>query len=235
MENYVQFLIQITVCFILSFCIGFERQYRRRAIGLRTVILVCLGSFLFVRFSYAFPKSDMTRIAAQVVAGIGFLGAGVIIKDGKSVKGLTTAATLWASAAIGILCSANLLSEAAIGTILILFTNSILRTVNTKINKLSKNTDYNLYYFNIICEEENEKEILNIIRTITNNNKSEIISIKTNETEASSIKLELCISSQTNENNITNEIMQKLSGRKDITSISLTKKNNKFLFEEEEI
>ena len=234
MENYTQFLIQILVCFILSFCIGFERQYRRRAIGLRTVILVCIGSFLFVRFSYAFPESDMTRIAAQVVAGIGFLGAGVIIKDGKSVKGLTTAATLWASAAIGILCSANLLSEATIGTIIILFTNSILRTVNTRINNLSGNKNYNLYYFNIACEEQNEKEILNIIRKITNDNKAEIISIKTHETEENIIKLDLCISSQINDNNITNELMQKLSGRKDITSISLNKKNDKFIFEEEE-
>lgn len=234
MENYVQFLIQIAVCFILSFCIGFERQYRRRSIGLRTVILVCIGSFLFVRFSYAFPESDMTRIAAQVVAGIGFLGAGVIIKDGKSVKGLTTAATLWTSAAIGILCSANLLSEAIIGTIIILFTNSVLRSVNTQINKITGNVNYDLYYFSIVCEEQNENDILKIIRTIINDNKAEIVKIETNEIDTNSIKLDLYISSPNKETNITNELMQKLSGRKDISSISLNKKNNKFLFEEEE-
>ena len=94
MNTYTEFLFQIIVCFLLSSCIGIERQYRRRLVGLRTIILVSLGAFLFVRFSYAFPDADMTRIAAQVVAGIGFLGAGVIIKDNKSVKGLTTAATL---------------------------------------------------------------------------------------------------------------------------------------------
>lgn len=233
-NNYLEFIFQITICFILSFCIGFERQFRRRSIGLRTVILVCIGSFLFVRFSFTFPESDMTRIAAQVVAGIGFLGAGVIIKDGKSVKGLTTAATLWASAAIGILCSANLLIEATIGTIIILFTNSILRTINTKINNLSRNIDYNLYYFNIICEEKYEDAILKIIKDITNDNDSEIINIKTTESENDSIKIDLCISNKNKENNLTNEIMQKLSGRKDVTSISLNKKNNNFLFEEEE-
>lgn len=119
MEVYTEFLIRIIICFLLSFCIGIERQYRRRAIGLRTVILVSLGSFLFVRFSFNFPGSDTTRIAAQVVAGIGFLGAGVIIKDGKTVKGLTTSATLWCAAAIGILTSAGLLFEAAVGTLLI--------------------------------------------------------------------------------------------------------------------
>ena len=86
MSNYTEFLFQIIICFLLSSCIGIERQFRRRLVGLRTIILVSLGAFLFVRFTYAFPDADGTRIAAQVVAGIGFLGAGVIIKDNKSVK-----------------------------------------------------------------------------------------------------------------------------------------------------
>ena len=83
MSSYIEFLMQIVVCFLLSACIGIERQYRRRSVGLRTIILVSLGAFLFTRYSYSFPDSDMNRIASQVVAGIGFLGAGVIIKDGK--------------------------------------------------------------------------------------------------------------------------------------------------------
>jgi len=171
MSNYIEFLFQILVCFLLSCCIGVERQYRRRLVGLRTIILVSIGAFLFVRFSYAFPNSDMTRIAAQVVAGIGFLGAGVIIKDNKSVKGLTTAATLWCVAAIGILCAANLLFEAAIGTLLVLFTNIVLRTVNNKINALSGNIDYNIYTFSIICEENVEKEIIKKIKDIVKKQK----------------------------------------------------------------
>ena len=111
----------------------------------------------------------MTRVAAQVVAGIGFLGAGVIIKDDRSVKGLTTAATLWCSAAIGILCSANLIFEAAIGTVLILFTNIILRSVNSKINFLSGNVNYNLYHYTIVCEEKNDSSLLKIIKEIVLN------------------------------------------------------------------
>lgn len=233
MFEYIEFLYQIMICFILSFCIGFERQYRRRAIGLRTIILVCIGSFLFIRFSYKFPGSDMTRIASQVVAGIGFLGAGVIIKDEKSVKGLTTAATLWASAAIGILCSANLIFEATIGTLVILFTNIILRTINTNINNLSGNIDYNLYCFDIICEEEKENDIVKIIKEVANDYKSEIISIKNKEENDSLIKVEIIIKNDNKSNKLTNEIMQKLTGRKDITSISLNKEGNKILFEEE--
>lgn len=235
MSNYTEFLFQITVCFLLSSCIGIERQYRRRSVGLRTIILVSLGSFLFVRYSFSFPDSDMNRIAAQVVAGIGFLGAGVIIKDGKTVKGLTTAATLWCAAAIGVLCSANLLFEAAIGTLFILFTNIILRSVNSKINNLSGNINYNLYSFSIICEEKNEDQILKIIKEIVKANKASINSIETSDTENGNIKLDICIIIYSDGDIITSEIMQKLPGRKDVISISLNKKDKRFLYEEEEL
>lgn len=235
MSNYTEFLFQITVCFLLSSCIGIERQYRRRSIGLRTIILVSLGAFLFVRYSFSFPDSDMNRIAAQVVAGIGFLGAGVIIKDGKTVKGLTTAATLWCAAAIGVLCSANLLFESAIGTLFILFTNIILRSVNSKINNLSGNINYNLYSFSIICEEKNEDQILKIIKEIVKANKASINSIETSDTENGNIKLDICIIIYSDGDIITSEIMQKLPGRKDVISISLNKKDKRFLYEEEEL
>ena len=235
MEVYTEFLIRIIICFLLSFCIGIERQYRRRAIGLRTVILVSLGSFLFVRFSFNFPGSDTTRIAAQVVAGIGFLGAGVIIKDGKTVKGLTTSATLWCAAAIGILTSAGLLFEAAVGTLLILFTNIVLRTINTKINRLSGNLDYIIYSFSITCEERIEDEILKIIKKIAKNNHSIIKNINNNETESGNIKINIDILIDQKNDTLTNEIMQKQTNKKDIISISLNKKDKNYLYEEEEL
>lgn len=234
MSNYTHFLFQIIICFLLSSCIGIERQFRRRLVGLRTIILVSIGAFLFVRFSYAFPNSDMTRIAAQVVAGIGFLGAGVIIKDNKSVKGLTTAATLWCAAAIGILCAANLLFEAAVGTLLVLFTNIVLRTVNSKINALSGNVDYNMYSFNIVCEEQAEKEVLKTIKDIAKKHESLINNIQTNEIENGNIKIELSIVDNSNNDSVSNDIMQKLAGRKDLTSISLNKKDKNIVSDEEE-
>lgn len=234
MTNYINFLFQIVICFLLSSCIGIERQFRRRLVGLRTIILVSLGSFLFVRFSYAFPNSDMTRVAAQVVAGIGFLGAGVIIKDNKSVKGLTTAATLWCAAAIGILCAANLLFEAAVGTLLVLFTNIVLRTVNRKINALSGNIEYNMYTFSIVCEEEYEKEVLKIVKDIAKKHESLINNIITNEVEDSHVKLELSLVDNSNNDHVSNDLMQKLAGRKYITSISLNKKDKNIVSDEEE-
>lgn len=234
MLDYTEFLFQIVVCFLLSSCIGIERQFRRRLVGLRTIILVSLGAFLFVRFSYAFPNSDMTRIAAQVVAGIGFLGAGVIIKDNKSVKGLTTAATLWCAAAIGVLCAANLLFEAAVGTLLILFTNIVLRTVNGKINSLTGNINYNMYTFSIICEEKSEAIVLKTIKDISKKHKSLINSIVTNEIEDGNVKIELSLVDNSNNNFASNDIMQLLAGRKDIVSISLNKKDKNIVSDEEE-
>ena len=234
MSNSIEFLFQIIVCFLLSSCIGVERQFRRRLVGLRTIILVSIGAFLFVRFSYAFPNSDMTRVAAQVVAGIGFLGAGVIIKDNKSVKGLTTAATLWCAAAIGILCAANLLFEAAVGTLLVLFTNIVLRTVNSKINALSGNITYNVYSYNIICEESSENAVLKTIKDIVKKHEAIISNIETNEIENGNIKIELTAIDNSNNNLLSNDIMQRLAGRKDITSISLNKKDKNIVTEEEE-
>lgn len=136
--NFNTFLIGLLICFLLSFSLGLERQIRRRFIGLRTMILVAIGSYMFVSFSFLITgyNSDATRIAAQVVAGIGFLGAGVIIKDNEKtkVRGLTTAATLWCDAAIGVLCAGGFIKEAIVASLVVLFANIILRYVNTMIN-----------------------------------------------------------------------------------------------------
>ena len=136
--DFKQFLLGILICFLLSFLLGIERQYRRRFLGLRTMILVSVGSYLFVSFSFLLTgyQADASRIAAQVVAGIGFLGAGVIIKDNQNnkVRGLTTAATLWCDASIGVLCAGGFIKEAIVASFVVLFANVILRYVNTFIN-----------------------------------------------------------------------------------------------------
>ena len=135
-----QFIVYLLICFFLSFFIGIERQYRHRSVGLRTTILVAIGSYLFVSFSVLLNgyNIDVTRIAAQIVTGIGFLGAGVILKDGVKIRGLTTAATLWCTAAIGVLCASGFILEAISGTVIILFSNVFLRYVNKIVNQKSR-------------------------------------------------------------------------------------------------
>jgi len=121
-------LARLTLAAVLGGAIGFERELRDREAGLRTHLLVCLGSALFTIVSaYGFRefltsgdqviRADPTRIAAQIVTGIGFLGAGAIIRQGLSVRGLTTAATLWVAAAIGIAAGAGYYSGAVLGTV----------------------------------------------------------------------------------------------------------------------
>lgn len=116
--------------------IGFERQWRQRMAGLRTNTLVALGAATFVLFASLIPgEASPTRVAAQVVSGIGFLGAGLIFKEGLNVRGLNTAATLWCSASIGVLCGAGLQLHAALATSLVMFVNLFLRPLVGWINR----------------------------------------------------------------------------------------------------
>lgn len=93
-------IARITLAAVLGAVIGLEREYRGYPAGVRTLALVCMGSALFAEMSRHYGGDD--RIAAQIVSGIGFLGAGLIFREGYSVRGVTTAATIWATAAVGI-------------------------------------------------------------------------------------------------------------------------------------
>lgn len=169
--EFKQFLLCLLICFGLSFLIGIERQYRRRIIGLRTIILVSIGAFLYVSVSFYVGNTDLTRIAAQVVSGIGFLGAGVIIKDGLKVSGLTTAATMWCCAAIGVLCAAGALYEAIAGTFVILFSNIILRYINRIVNNISYNLHaIETYEFDVVMKEDLTIDIKRFINNFIRKN-----------------------------------------------------------------
>jgi len=156
------FLGRITICFILGIIIGVERQYRRRIAGIRTITLVSLGAFLFVSVSKLTVANDISRVAAQVVSGIGFLGAGVILRDGKNIRGLNTAATLWCSAAIGTLTALGLVIEAIIGVFFILFSNIVLRFISKHI-MLKMNPKVEHYLLIIECMPEKEMVVKNLL------------------------------------------------------------------------
>jgi putative Mg2+ transporter-C (MgtC) family protein len=107
-------LLRILVAVVPAALIGIEREFGQRAAGLRTHTMVSLGACLFTLAGVGLPGSDQTRIAAQVASGIGFLGAGVILRDQFRIKGLTTAASLWVTAAVGV--AAGLGAYTAAGT-----------------------------------------------------------------------------------------------------------------------
>ena len=169
-----KFIVYLLICFFLSFFIGIERQYRHRSVGLRTTILVAIGSYLFVSFSVLLNgyNIDVTRIAAQIVTGIGFLGAGVILKDGVKIRGLTTAATLWCTASIGVLCASGFILEAISGTVIILFSNVFLRYVNKIVNQKSRYEQTSEEFKVTITSSEDR--IKELIKDITSNTKFNI-------------------------------------------------------------
>ena len=128
--------LNLLIAACLGAAIGLERQWRQRLAGLRTNTLVALGAAIFVAYSHVVPDgAGDTRIAAQVVSGIGFLGAGVIFKDGLNVRGLNTAATLWCSAAVGLLAGEGLAFYGLMAAGLVLGANTALRPIVHAINR----------------------------------------------------------------------------------------------------
>jgi len=183
------FIIRLSICFILSILIGLERQLRHRMVGLRTNVLVCIGAFLFVYLSFGINVSDKTRVAAQVVSGIGFLGAGVILRDGSKIKGLNTAATLWCVAAIGTLCASGLVIEATIGTIFVLLSNIILRLFSLFIMDKIKANAKERYTIRINCKKTKEEKVRANFAKIIDNNDLVLNSLERSEITEEEIKL----------------------------------------------
>jgi putative Mg2+ transporter-C (MgtC) family protein len=151
----------LVIAVLLGGAIGFERQWRQRLAGLRTNTLVSLGAAIFVVFESQFTETSPTRVAAQVVTGIGFLGAGVIWKEGVNVRGLNTAATLWCSCAVGLLAGAGFWSRAILAAGLVAGVNLVLRPLVTLINRQPLETAEieTSYIVTVTCRAHEEAQI----------------------------------------------------------------------------
>jgi putative Mg2+ transporter-C (MgtC) family protein len=142
--------------------IGLERQWRQRMAGLRTNALVATGACLFVLLSVAMhDASSPDRVAAQVVSGVGFLGGGVILRDGLNLRGINTAATLWCAAAVGCLAGAGLFLYSAAGALAVVLTNLLLRPVARSIDRQpgpAAESDTG-YEFRAVCRSADEAHV----------------------------------------------------------------------------
>jgi putative Mg2+ transporter-C (MgtC) family protein len=127
--------LNLLVAACLGAAIGLERQWRQRLAGLRTNTLVALGAAIFVTYGRVVSDDAAARIAAQVVSGIGFLGAGVIFKEGLNVRGLNTAATLWCSAAVGLIAGEGFALYGLLAAVLVIGANTVLRPIVHAINR----------------------------------------------------------------------------------------------------
>ena len=134
---FLDTVISLSAAFVLGTLIGAERQYRQRTAGLRTNVLVAVGAAAFVDLAMRISTpSEAVRVISYVVSGIGFLGAGVIMKEGMNVRGLNTAARLWCSAAVGCCTGADMLAEGALLTLFVIFGNTLLRPLVNAINRI---------------------------------------------------------------------------------------------------
>ncbi len=144
MGFYLELLLRLLLAAVLGGAIGYEREHTNRPAGFRTHILVCVGSalvmvtseFIFARYHTA-ANIDPARLGAQVISGIGFLGAGTIIRDGFNVRGLTTAASLWAVSCVGIAAGIGFYGGAAIATVIIFLTLIVLKKAEIRFTEKS--------------------------------------------------------------------------------------------------
>ena len=167
--SFVDTLVSLAAAFVLGAAIGLERQYRQRTAGLRTNVLVAVGAAFFVDVSHRLRGDEgAVHVLAYVVSGVGFLGAGVIMREQGNVRGLNTAATLWGSAAVGASAGADLILEACAATAFVLAANTLLRPWVDRINRrpidtLDVETVSTIY---VIAPRQQQKDALGLLEEV---------------------------------------------------------------------
>ena len=166
LQDFLDTIISLLTAFVLGTLIGAERQYRQRSAGLRTNVLVCVGAAAFVDLANRLTGADgAVRVIAYVVSGIGFLGAGAIMKEGMNVRGLNTAATLWASAAVGASAGADMVVDSVALTIFVLAGNTLLRPLVNAIDRipLNERTSEATYEISITTDAKRAAEVRDVM------------------------------------------------------------------------
>lgn len=146
-EDIVDALAKLGMALLLGTVIGAEREYKNKSAGLRTLTLICLGSTLFTMISVSLGAEGETgRIASNIVTGIGFLGAGAIMREGLTVSGLTTASSIWVTAALGMAVGAGEYYLAVFGTAIVLIVLTLFGFIQPLIDRYKKAIDLRITY-----------------------------------------------------------------------------------------
>jgi len=136
--------LRLLISFAIGTAIGLEREYRSKAAGLRTMIMICLGSTIFMEISVNLGSNSPDRIASNIVTGIGFLGGGVIFKDGLTISGITTATTIWISAALGMAVGAGEYFIAIVGSGVVLVVLTLLEKAQGLVERWHQSRTYRI-------------------------------------------------------------------------------------------
>lgn len=217
------FVAYLVVALALGAVIGAERQWHQRIAGLRTNALVSGGAAMFVSISHLIPLSATSlQIAAQVVSGIGFLGAGVIMREGLSIRGLNTAATLWCSAAVGSLCGLGFLTEALIGAAGIVGANILFRPLARKIDRQpSRATDVETrYVLRFVCRSDDEAKLRVLLMHLLHTLPITLHALHSEDLNASKVEVRATLVSAERQNAMLEEIVQRLSFESGVSAVS---------------
>ncbi|MBN9298029.1 MAG: MgtC/SapB family protein [Filimonas sp.] len=208
------FATRLLLAAILGIAIGVERQWRQKSAGLRTNTLVALGSAAFILLSVDLGVDATGRVASYIISGIGFLGAGVIMKDGMNVQGLNTAATIWCSAAVGSLAGLGLIPEATIVASIVILAHLLLRPLGWKLSKQSflhmpqEQTDYQL---TIKCKQEVENHLrVLMIQYVGNDNSLLLRSLSSSDNGNPSLAI---ITAEIRSESLQDNLMERIAGR----------------------
>jgi putative Mg2+ transporter-C (MgtC) family protein len=165
--SWLELVIRIASALVFGSVIGAERQWRQRTAGLRTYSLVSVGAALFVLLApLTGARQESTRVAAQIISGVGFLGAGVLMRTGLTVHGLNTASTIWCSAAVGVLAGSGFFVAAFLGTTFVLIINIFLRPLADWIGRHSKKEtpEHPIQYsLQLICRGRQESRVRTLL------------------------------------------------------------------------
>ncbi|WP_343596563.1 MgtC/SapB family protein [Acinetobacter sp.] len=222
LDSLLDSSISLLTAFILGGLIGFERQYRQRTAGLRTNVLVAIGAASFVDMACRLDGNEGgIRVIAYVVSGIGFLGAGVIMREEGHVRGLNTAATLWCSAAVGAAAGADLILEAMVATLFILSANTLLRPIVNTINRqpldLESTEMTNVIY--VIIDRLKEKVVVQQIIETLESHDFPVSHLEAHSFGQNELEVELTLAAHSVDGEELDQIIEKLSAQPDVRQI----------------
>ncbi|MFN4300083.1 MAG: MgtC/SapB family protein [Thermaurantimonas sp.] len=224
------FITRLLTAVLLGALIGLERQWRQKSAGLRTNTLVSAGSAAFTLISIAITSSnnnvymgDATRIIGQIVTGIGFLGGGVILRDGLNVQGLNTAATIWCSAAVGALAGTGLYLYAVITALTIALTHIVFRPIGHWINRYpTQKEDSGIFQYTIYikCKEHVENIVrVRIVNFIKKDSHLQLRSLKSADASPSMAAIEAQIVANGNHHNDIEQLAGQLTLEYGVTEV----------------
>ena len=217
------FAIRLGLALVLGGIVGAERQWRQRIAGLRTNALVAAGAAMFVMVSaLAAPPDDSFRIAGQVVSGIGFLGAGVILRNGLNVSGLNTAATLWCSAAVGTLSGEGMYGPAITGAIAVLGANVALRPIARALSRGTGVADEEVtYLFRITARADQEAHLRALLLQSLSGQPLFLKSLTSDDLEhTDKVEVHAMLLSAGHENTVLEQIVSRLSLEPGVSGVS---------------